>query len=356
MRRFASILPLGLASVALAGCPVWNGSTEGSSDYCYEYDCGTTVTTGPNTCSTAADCPSDQTCGADHVCIPFDNTGGSGVGGSGTGAGGSGTGGNVNVIWCGNPDDCSAGETCAPDGTCQTGACDQIGCIYGYLCDAGASNTCVRENPAACGADADCAQFGATFSCVSGVCTPPQDQCFDGTQCPSGNVCADGKCTESCSGSNTCSASYSCDASLGVCTVPANSCTITNDCGGPDVVCVDGACVPRSDEGSCPSGFVWVENGCIPNQSGLFVCNIDGMQDACATGSICLHHSCYISCAAPNQNACSALPSFNQCKSVTTPSGTHDVCGSASNLGDECDPTAGLDCQPGLVCIDGFCQ
>lgn len=349
MRRFAPLLSLGLASVALAGCPIWSG--DANSDGYYT----TTSSTGSNTCFSADDCPSGQTCGVDHVCIPFESTGGSGTGGSGTGASGTGGAGGASVIWCGNPADCAATETCGPDGTCEPGGCDVVGCVFGYLCDAG-TNLCVPENPAACGADSDCAEFGTSFKCVSGVCTPPQDQCFDQTQCPSGDVCADGKCVPSCSGTDTCSGSYTCDSSLGLCTVPASACTITNDCGGPDAVCVDGACVPRSDGPLCPDGFVWAENGCIPNQSAFFVCSIDGMQDACAAGSICLHHSCYISCEPPNQNACSALPSFDQCKSVTTPSGSHQVCGSASNLGDECDPTAGVECQAGLVCIDGYCQ
>jgi hypothetical protein len=191
---------------------------------------------------------------------------------------------------------------------------------------------------------------------VSGECTAPADQCFDGTQCPSGDVCADGKCTPACAGDRDCPEVYLCTEDVGLCNAPSQSCTITNDCGGPDLVCVDGGCFPRAEGGACSPGTVWVENGCIPDQSALFVCNVDGTQDACAAGSICLHHSCYISCAPPNGNACAALPDFDQCKAVTTPSGTHQVCGSNENLGSECDPTAGLDCAPGSICIDGFCE
>jgi hypothetical protein len=107
--------------------------------------------------------------------------------------------------------------------------------------------------------------------------------------------------------------------------------------------------------GMCADG-VWVENGCIPNQTATFTCNIDGQQDACALGSICLHKSCYISCEPPNQTACDNLPGFNLCKSVTTSSGDHQVCGSDENLGSECDPTAGLGCPVTKICIDGFCK
>jgi hypothetical protein len=124
-----------------------------------------------------------------------------------------------------------------------------------------------------------------------------------------------------------------------------------------DQVCVAGTCVPRSEGGTCAAGGVWVENGCIPDQEAVFVCTVDGMRDVCSLGSICLHHNCYISCAAPDTNVCDNLPSFNICKTVTTISGDHQVCGSNENLGSECDPTAGVNCMmAGEVCIDGFCK
>jgi hypothetical protein len=151
-----------------------------------------------------------------------------------------------------------------------------------------------------------------------------------------------------------CTDGFSCDTNLGICKVPVLTCGITNDCGGPDKVCVAGTCVPRSQAGMCSAGDVWVENGCIPSQSATFVCNQDGAQDACAMGSVCLHHNCYISCAPPNDNAC--FGSFPLCKTVTTTSGDHQVCGSTDNLGGDCDPTAGLACSPGKICIDGYCK
>jgi hypothetical protein len=106
----------------------------------------------------------------------------------------------------------------------------------------------------------------------------------------------------------------------------------------------------------CPSGAVWVDNGCIPSQSATFFCNADGQQDACSAGSLCLHHNCYISCETPNDAACDNLPTFNVCKDVTTASGPHSVCGSDQNLGDECDPTLGMTCSSGKVCLDGYCK
>lgn len=382
MKRLSLLGFLGVVTALLAGCPIYP-------------DDGGRPDPGPGGCSGSSQCDVNETCGSDNACHtgdctiwgcasgecvvdpssqtascqPFSSTssssGGSSTGGAGGtggtgGAGGTGgtggtggSGGGGTVVWCGNPDDCAIGETCAPDGTCKPGKCDVIGCIYGYACEAG---ECVPKNPAACGSDADCASLGTGYACVSGVCTAPADQCSDKTQCNAGDKCVAGKCTPACTTDADCGGGYACDTGLGVCTMPDKPCVKTNDCGGPTEVCVDGACVPRSDMGTCPPGEVWVENGCIPNQSASFVCNQDGVQDACAAGSICLHHACYISCAPPNDMACNNLASFKVCKSVTTSSGVHQVCGSNDNLGSECDPTAGLACAAGKICIDGFCK
>ena len=101
-----------------------------------------------------------------------------------------------------------------------------------------------------------------------------------------------------------------------------------------------------------------VDDGCIPKEKPIFVCKKDGVQDACAKGSICLHHSCYIACDPKSASACKAAAMFNECKPVTTSSGTYHVCGSTTNLGDECDPTRTppLDCSSGKICIDGYCR
>jgi hypothetical protein len=192
---------------------------------------------------------------------------------------------------------------------------------------------------------------------VSGLCTAPADQCFDQTQCAAGDKCAAGKCTPSCVGNGDCPADsgYNCSAGIGLCISPVKGCTITNDCGAPNLVCVDGACVQRSTGASCPPGDVWVQNGCIPDQKATFVCTTDGVKDVCAQGSLCLHHSCYISCEPPaSPNACDNLGSFNQCKSVSSSSGAHSVCGSNQNLGSECAPDKA--CAAGKLCIDGFCK
>ncbi|MCK6591698.1 MAG: hypothetical protein L6Q76_29430, partial [Polyangiaceae bacterium] len=284
--------------------------------------------------------------------------GGSSSGGAGGSSSGGAGGGGPATVYCGNPGDCAVGETCAPDGTCKAGDCSKLGCIFGYFC--GGDLTCKPSNPAACGADADCAGAGAGFLCVNGLCTAPADQCSDQTQCQPGHKCADGKCVASCVSNADCPEGYACNANLSLCINAATPCVLTNDCGSKDLVCVDGACVPRSDGATCPPGTVWVENGCVPDQAATFTCNTegqpgDGQQGNCAVGSICLHHNCYISCEPPNDNACNGL-SFNVCKAVATSSGTHKICGSNQNLGGECDPTLGNDCPGGQVCLDGYCK
>jgi hypothetical protein len=371
MKRLSLLGFIGLMASFLAGCPIYddNGTCNG--------DCSSP---SPGSCRSSTDCGVNETCGSDNQCHTGDCTiwgcpegnscvlnpdqtascvpGTSGTGGSSSSSssssGSGGTGGSGGgVTWCGNPDDCGAGQTCAPDGTCKPGDCNVVGCIFGYACNKD-TGKCDPQNPAACGMDADCT---AGWACVSGICTAPADQCSDQTQCPANDKCVAGKCTPGCAKDADCPASYTCDTTLGICSKPTKSCTITNDCGGPDAVCVNGTCVPRSQMGECPAGEVWVENGCIPSQSASFVCKTDGAQDACASGSICLHHSCYISCDAPNQSACNNQPSsLDVCKSVTTSSGAHNVCGSNNNLGGECDPTAGKNCQAGKICIDGFCK
>jgi hypothetical protein len=253
---------------------------------------------------------------------------------------------------CSGSNTCIFGYTCGTDGTCQgaTNACDKDSdCASGSLCIAGPSG--------------------------GGMCTPAANQCFDQSQCGANENCVNGKCTLSCTTSADCRDGYTCDTTHGICTVPGQTCTITNDCGSASYVCVGGTCVPRSNNGTCPnSNDVWTENGCIPNQAATFNCTQEGQLGSgtgtsgvsCAAGSICLHRDCWISCDAPNQNACASQTILNTCKPVVdtaaaSPDGgitTFDVCGTSMNLGNQCGAgSAGnASCSSGFICIDGYCK
>lgn len=277
--------------------------------------------------------------------------GGGGGGGEGGEGGAGGSGGGPTVTHCGNPDDCGAGETCSDRGTCEPGTCADVPCVAGFVC--GEEGACQHQNAAGCGEDADCT---GDARCVSGLCTSPADLCFDQVQCPGGDACVEGKCTATCVDDGSCPDGFSCDLARGVCTVPTDPCERTADCGAADRVCVGGACVPRADGTVCPVGSIWVENGCLAEQRATFACTTDGEQAECAAGLICVHRTCFVSCDPPDQGACAAIPGFEQCKEVATAGDTFAVCGSDANLGGECDPTLGVACDQGLVCIDGSCR
>jgi hypothetical protein len=393
MKRLFLLGFVGLLASVLAGCPTSSGDGNSGTQVCTGDGCSSGT---PPSCLHSSDCQVNETCGTDGQCHsgdcsvwgcssgfsctvdPSSQTSSCVPGGSTTGTGGSGTGGmntgGMNTggstttgaggagpapVYCGHPSDCAAGQTCAPDGTCKAGDCNANGCIFGYTC--AADGTCQAKSANACDKDAECTSLGAGYACIAGpkgggVCMQPADQCFDQSQCDPGDKCAAGKCTQACTSNSDCRDGFACDTTLGICSKPVNTCTVTNDCGSATKVCIGGGCVPRATGGTCAAGDVWDENGCIPNQAATFTCMQDGQQDACAAGSICLHHSCWISCDAPNESLCANQPTLNSCKPVTSTSGSHDVCGTGQNLGGQCDPTAGKTCSGGKVCIDGFCK
>jgi hypothetical protein len=232
-----------------------------------------------------------------------------------------------------------------------------------------------------CTSNAECATDGGTSSlCLDGTCVSPADQCTDGTQCHDSEQCVQGACVPSCAGGALCPTGYACtfpgdSGANGVCTGNPHPCGASDGgavCGF-GTTCVDEHCVPRCSAGdaSCAAGLVCVDNGCIPDQKPVFTCNKDGVvgdgaKGNCDKGSICLHHSCYFTCASADASAPDASNScsketggmFDVCKSVTTSSGTYSVCGSSSNLGSQCDPTLNppVNCPSAGICIDGYCR
>jgi hypothetical protein len=217
----------------------------------------------------------------------------------------------------------------------------------------------------ACQVNTDCPSGDL---CLDGTCVPPANQCYDGSQCPTGDDCVQGACTPTCSlpsdagAAASCPTGYACasivDASSGgVCTVNPQPCESNPAACPSGTVCTQNHCAAAcGQDGLCPAGEECLQGGCVPDQLPLFTCTTDGVQDACTTGSICLHHRCYIACNIDaGATACQSADQFNVCKPVTTTSGTYDVCGSATSLGTECDPTSGKACSSGGICIDGYC-
>jgi hypothetical protein len=339
MKHVFSFVLLGLSAAALGGCPIYSDDhggractdPYGSAD-CYDYGCNSNEDCGSGYCG------SDHHCQTNTTPPPSDN-------------------GTI----CYRPSDCPSGSTCGADNKCYVGDCTEAGCPSNFVCKLESGTpTCepigTDGGSSACKSDSDC-PTPAGSKCLSGACYAPADQCADATQCPSGSQCVQGACTPSCSQSKPCPTGYACDLDKGVCTGNAGACTNSSQCNSGQS-CVQQHCVDQCGAGAtCPSGLVCVDGGCTPDQQPVFTCTTDGAQDKCQAGSLCLRHSCYIACDADaGTDACKNADQFNVCKSVTTSSGAHSVCGSSTNLGTDCDVTLGKNCASPLICIDGFCK
>ena len=376
MKKLFWMTLFGMGAAVLGGCPIYpDGGTQRVCDQYGCYNCPSNAYSG-STC-TSFQCNADSDCGPGYVCDTQSNQCVS----SGPGADGGNlpdaTGGT-----CTSPLQCPTGENCGTDDKCHPGDCSSSGCPSGLVCKlSNGALTCVGPNTTGndgglpdastdagdnftgCHNDAQCADGGAGAKCIDGVCIAAVDQCSDGTQCPNAERCVQGVCTPKCGPSQACPTGYSCDTN-GVCTGDPTPCGAAGETCATGTTCVDQHCVPPCGAGdSCPTGLVCVDHGCIPDQKPQFVCQVegkpgDGQVGDCATGSICLHHACYIACSIDaGADACKTAGQFNTCKSVTTGTGTYSVCGSDSNLGNQCDPTQGLACTSPMkpVCIDGTC-
>lgn len=379
MKRVFGWIVFGLGILALPACPIYEARACLDSSDCRagEYcggDGSCHVLPGGSkggTCYAPSDCGANQTCGRDNRCHPGDcSVPGTGcLGGyeciehEGLGAicvPGSGElpdGGSDGKVHCGSPKDCETGTTCGVDGVCLPGDCGTHPCINGFVCVATEEGpSCVRGNPAGCGADDDCE--GDSRFCVDGLCTEASFLCSDGSQCAKGRACVDGRCVVRCKDNEQCFEGFLCNGKVGVCTRTEAMCQRTADCGGNDRVCVGGACVPRCGKGgACDElGTICVDNGCVPKTAKVVECDVEGTTSDCDEGRICLRHHCYLSCESPNESACGSEPDATSCKALTTTSGTHAVCGAPSSFGDECDLTIGKLCGDFDLCIDGSCK
>lgn len=347
IRHVLSFALLGAAAAALGGCPIYpsdrdhrvcvNGTCHDCPDPYYTSSCNDWV------CRTSSECPSGYECNSQRRCQLNDGQ----------------TQPPAPSNVCSRPSDCPADQNCGADNRCHAGDCSTTGCPSAFVCKLSngvAKCESVGSGPApACRSDKDCPS-PAGSKCLSGACVAPADQCVDATQCLGGQ-CVEGVCTPSCDANKPCPTGYACDTAKGVCTGNAGPCTSNAQCGG-NTTCVQEHCVDKCGPGAtCSAGLVCIDGGCMPDQRPVFTCANEGKQDACAQGSICLRHSCYIACDADaGADACRTSDTFNVCKPVTTGTGTFNVCGSDSNLGTECDVAAGRACASPLVCIDGFCR
>lgn len=340
MKRNFIIGLFGLSAAALLGCPVWSGGGGETVPACGGYYGSSSGSSGGYylCCRTSTDCPLGSTCESNY-CVN------DGVDGGSPGACSPG---------CAEHEICAVvdgGAVCIPKpdggGTSEGGG------------DSNADSNTESGPPfTGCTSDAACADAGTGYLCLDGTCVAPANQCTDAQQCPSGEQCVQGGCVPSCSGSSPCPTGFSCNLSQGVCTGNSAPCGAAAEAGtcGKGTTCVDEHCVPdcSSGDAACGPGLVCVDNGCIPDQKPVFLCNKDGMQGACATGSICLHHACYIACTIDGGTDTCNTTELPVCKAVSIGSATYDVCGSDTTLGTECSPT--MACTGGKICIDGFCK
>jgi hypothetical protein len=321
MKRTLTIALFGLSAAALFGCPVFSGGSSNSQGMpCYDYNpyngCGEPLEASVPDAGdcTVSGCPTGQVCeiieGGVECVTPPD--GGPGVSESGAG---------------------DAASDTATDAPVFSG----------------------------CTSAAECTDGGDTGTlCLNGQCVAPANQCTDTTQCTNSEECVQGGCVPVCSSTAPCPTGYACTTN-GVCSgnpAPCGAADGGTACAS-GTTCVEEHCVTpcMTGDAACGSGLVCVDGGCIPDQKPVFTCTTDGVQDACASGSICLHHSCYIACTPEASNSCATADVFNLCKPVTTSSGTYDVCASNTNLGSQCDPTRNLACASSTdICIDGFCR
>ena len=316
MKRLMSLALFGAGVAVLAGCPIYPDNPDSyrvcNGNGCYACpDASYSSGCVPWQCSNDYDCPDGYSCDSNNECTS------SGSGYYGPTEDASAPNG------CNFSYECPQGETCGADGQCHGGDCSYVGCPAGQVCElAGGALSCVSEGSTpdsglgssgdasvpfdagpppftGCTSNDECAPIAGAL-CLDGECVPPADQCSDGTQCPSGDQCVDGACTPTCSAGDAgqaCPVGYACDAK-GDCTGNPTPCTDSSQCVG-ETVCAQDHCVAPCNAGdgaACGAGLECIQGGCVPVETPNFVCQVEGTEDACKAGSICLHHSCYIAC------------------------------------------------------------
>ena len=378
-RLLLGITLLGLGTV-LGGCPIYPSQQE--YEVCTSQGCYSCPDPSYSSSCTPWPCQTDGDCSAGYVCDPNQSACVAGYASEGGPADCSVTGCpsgqlcklSAGVAQCvvlgGSGDDASSAGS---EGGTDAGAPDSTSPNEGGTGPDGGTPDAAMEAgiyTGPCNDDATCGGQGA--KCIDGQCTPQLQLCSDGSQCvATGSACVDGVCEVRCSTSSPCPTGYQCDLTRNVCNVNQAACSGSggSTCQG-GTTCVEGHCVPpcaiAGDAGdgsaACPAGQSCVNGGCIPDQQATFACVNDGqsgqLATTCPADAICVHHDCYTACAADGGSpSCSVSgPSTGSvCKAVTIETGTYSVCGNATTLGSDCDPSEGLYCSGGKVCVDGYC-
>jgi hypothetical protein len=237
------------------------------------------------------------------------------------------------TITCSQPGACPEGYTCAASGTCQLGDCSITACVAGYSCELeNGTLTCVLSGPNNVDSGvpeeasaSDSSSDDAGIACQSNADCPSTYLCLDGACVPPSEQCFDG--TQCVVGGDKCvqgACSPTCTVSEdgGGSSCPAGySCTTIEDA-STSGVCSGNPTPCESNPSVCATGTVCAQNHCVTP------CGTGG---ACAQGEECIQGGCV-----PNQNA----------KFICTTDGVQDACESGSICIDRncyiaCNPDAG---------------
>jgi hypothetical protein len=171
--------------------------------------------------------------------------------------------------------------------------------------------------------------------------------------CKETNTCngtSSGGCTSSaqCGAGQTCGRDDACHA---------ENCVAVG-CPGSQVCKLENGTATCQPSGSSSGGVTdgGPNDGAISDASQpTEICNGDGVQSTCSAGSLCVRGGCYISCEADASDACKYSDHLNVCKAVSAYGKTLHLCGSATDVGSDCD-VDGSTCAAGFICIDGRCK
>ena len=185
--------------------------------------------------------------------------------------------------------------------------------------------------------------------------------CVSNTDCPTGYLCINNQCTVlACQTSANCPSGTYCNAGkCNLCTIFGSAecpCTSASQCGGGNVLCKDGRCVPNSclgpDDYACPIGQY-----CDPDQNKCVLCGV-GSTPGAKCGVTCPCEAPYYCDVA--QGICEYPEECNGeiCTPDSTNPGAHQcceapsVCSRAGSTG----ASTCVTCEPGKPCPPNPCS